>query len=230
MPPDDEHDDVPPTRLTPARLPSRNGTASAEHQLPPTSAGPHATGQGRQLPEASLPTQPALSKSKQATVEPLGFIRTLLADLDSCTAPAPASRLELAARNGEASGRLSRETTRHAAVSVALPVADQDGIPFSVVTLRAILAEILAVHGGATLRPAFGVCRARDRLEIDALIDIEIWTARVGPLIEQVTRWRKLLNQREIVVRVLNRIDFHSVVEALQEDDTSTSHAGESSR
>lgn len=99
-------------------------------------------------------------------------------------------------------------------VQVAIPLNDNNGAPFPKSRLQPIFDEIYETHHGATVRPAFGVCLGTVGVDVDALADFEVWTTSPEVLVGQVGRWREALDQREIVVRVFDRVTFISIVKA----------------
>jgi len=203
MPLDDTNDAVPPTKHPRVETTPRAHARSAEPHQTSTVTGRATVGQ--------YPAPGGIPVLDRADTlpEPSQAIHALLVDL-----------VRRADRNGRKQGATSsavapsvdEAAVRRTLVQVAIPLNDNHGLPFPKRVLQPIFDEIYDTHRGATIRPAFGVCPATRGVDVDSLADVELWTTAPERLVEQVGRWREELDQREIVVRIFDRVTFLSIV------------------
>jgi hypothetical protein len=199
-----EYDAVPPTSPTPQETSFQEGDRPADdnavHTITPIDA----------MRQASRTDEGARGAVTQLRLpDPVGVIRALvtgLAPSDFVGAPripgaGPSAGSTLMGAPGETLPA-PPDGAGWKAVSIALPLTDNAGEPFPLTLLRTVVGNVAAAHGGATLRPAFGLCLNNGAVEIDALMDVEVWTTRPEQITSRVGEWRRVLRQREIVVRV----------------------------
>jgi hypothetical protein len=204
MPLDDTNDAVPPAEHPRVETTPHAHARSAEPLQTSTTTDRATVGQ-----PPAREAMPLVGRRADSLVEPSQAIHGFLVDLirrsnrGGCGSQATSHM---------AAPSVDEDVPRRTLVQVAIPLSDNNGTPFPKAMLQPIFDEIYQTHGGATVRPAFGVCSAAHGIDVDALADFEVWTARPDILVEQVERWREILDQREIVIRLIERVIFVSVV------------------
>lgn len=203
MPLDDTNDAVPPTKHPRVETTPRAHARSAEPPSTPLGTGRAAVGQ--------YPAPGGIPVLDRADTlpEPAEAIHALLVDL---VRRSHRKDLERRATSLAVAPSVDEGAARRTLVQVAIPLNDNHGAPFPQSVLQPIFDELYDTHRGATVRPAFGVCPATRGVDVDSLADVELWTTAPERLVEQVGRWREELDQREIVVRIFDRVTFLSIV------------------
>jgi len=201
MPLDDTNDAVPPAEHPRVETTPRAHARPAEPPSTPLGTGRATAGQ---YPGGI----PVLDRA-DTLPEPSQAIHALLADL---VRRADRKGRERGVTSSAVAPAVDEGPLRRTLVQVAIPLNDNHGVSFPKAVLQPIFDEIYDTHRGATVRPAFGVCPATRGVDVDSLADVELWTTAPERLVEQVGRWREELDQREIVVRIFDRVTFLSIV------------------
>lgn len=95
-----------------------------------------------------------------------------------------------------------------------IATTDNDGRPFSLPLIVALLRDLYNQFGGATFREQAGIWRSSDGVCFaDISIGVEVWTADRPRLVAFVERVRRTLRQKEIAVRI-ERAEFVAVSDA----------------
>lgn len=201
-----EYDAVPPTSPTPEDMPHQEEGWPANDNAAPTitpidavrQAGRMADGDGMSgsVPAPRLPDPVGVIAALVAGLVPSDFVGT-----PCVPGNGPSAAATFMGESSEVFPAVP-DGVGWKAVSIALPLTDNAGEAFPLTLLRTIVGSITAAHGGATLRPAFGLYLNNGKVEIDALMDVEVWTPRPEQVTSRAGEWRRVLRQREIVVRV----------------------------